>query len=617
MILQALCDYYDRMAEEFPEEVAQPGYAVTSVSKSIVLDKEGHLVQVLDLTEWREICNKNGKTESKAFPMRLVTPQQPKRSGKKPEPAFLCENANFLFGIYSDPEGADYRFEASRSIHETVLHQVQDDGAKAVLSFFARRKKGSLDYGDIDTSGLEEGGNIVFQLESDLGAFIHDRPAIKEAWDHYLSARSENATIGQCLVTGTIGPIARIHGNLDGFGQDKPTLVGFNKDSFVSYRKEKGDNAPVSESAAFKYVTALNMLIGDRSRCLNIHGEKVLFWAEKKAPMEEQIVGAILEGETSFRRFEIDELTSRKVSGVLDHLLQGTPPEQLELSSDVRIFVLGLTSNKTRLVIRYFFVNTFGQFVERLQRHHEDIKVIGSVRDPVNPSVYRIMKETALRGDSKNVPAPHQTALIRSIMTGSPYPNSLYIAMLGRIRAEAGRDAVMAVNRVRIGVIKGYLNRNARLFNQKEWLGVALDSEITEVPYLLGRLFAILNQAQYEALGKVNASIVDKYLNAALASPQQVFPSLLSNAEKHFKKSEKHFVRKQMMSVMEKLPTGGFPKTLNVDAQGQFMIGFYHQQQFFFRGKPTESGTEVGTEPELVQAVGESEASKIGRKSEL
>ncbi|MEK0315031.1 type I-C CRISPR-associated protein Cas8c/Csd1 [Cohnella sp. 56] len=589
MILQALCGFYDRMAEEYPEDVAQPGYAVTSVSRSIVLDCNGNLLQILDLTEWRDITGKNGKKETKPFPSRRVTPQQPKRSGRRPEPAFLCENANFLFGIYSDPDGADYRFEASRAIHETVLRDVEDEGACAVLGFFSKRKKGLLDYDNVDTSRLEEGGNIVFQLEDDCGRYIHERPAIQEAWERYLNSRSVDAATGQCLVTGKIGPIARIHGNLDGFGQDKPTLVGFNQDSFVSYRKEKGDNAPVSESAAFKYVTALNLLIGDKQRSINLHGDKVLYWAEKKAPQEEQLLGMMFEGEASGWRYKMDELTNRKMSGIMDHLYKGTLPEQLDLNENVRIYLLGLSTNKTRVVIRYFYVNTFGQLVKKFRQHYADIYVEGPTWEPKHPSINQIMLETAVRRESKNVPVPHRVAFIRSIMAETPYPDSLLMAMLSRIRAEASEDARKAINRIRIGVIKGYLNRIAESSNRKERIGVELDPNEQAIPYLLGQVFAILNKAQFDALEKVNASIVDKYLNAALASPEQVFPSLLANSEHHFSKSKKYYPRKLLLEVMGKLPADGFPKTLNAAGQGQFLIGFYHQQQEFFKGKDKEA----------------------------
>lgn len=588
MILQSLVGYYDRMQKEHPDDVPGLGYAETSVSKCIVLDSEGNIILVLDLTEEHETINKRGKKEKKRAPRRMLTPQQPKRSGSRPEPAFLCENASFIFGIYNDRAGAEHRFVASGGLHEQILRDVNDPGARAVLAFFGKRKLGSLDYGDVNTSNLQESGNIIFQLENAAG-YIHECRAVQAAWEMHLRAKTEASSIGQCLVTGEVGPIARIHGNLDGFGQDKPTLVGFNQNSFVSFGKEKGDNAPVSETAAFKYATAMNMLINDKGHCLNIHGDKLLFWAERKAPLEENAVAILMQGATFTNEPELDAESNRKLKSVAKHLLDGTRPEELGLDVDVRIFVLGISANKTRLVIRYFYVNTFGQLVDRLQSHHQDIYIEGPAWEPEHPSFRKILLETAVRRESGNVAPPHQVALIRSVMNGTPYPESLFLAMLMRIRAEAAVDAKAAINRTRIGFIKGYLNRIDHQNKKRERVGVNLNEGEAPIAYRLGRIFAILNKAQSDAIEKVNASIVDKYLNAALASPEQVFPSLLANSEHHFSKSKKFYTKKLLLDAAELLPKEGFPQTLNAKGQGQFMIGFYHQQQVFFKGKDKSS----------------------------
>ncbi|OKP84003.1 hypothetical protein A3844_20735 [Paenibacillus helianthi] len=585
MILQALCGYYDRLAEASDSKVAQPGYELNTVACCIVLDKEGNVCDVIDMIDEIEVTGIKGKKEKKRQPRRIITPQQPKRAGSRPEPAFLCENANFIFGIYKDRAGADYRFAASRDIHEKILMDIDDEGAQAILAFYNVRKQGSYQYEGVNTSYLDDGGNIVFLLDGELD-FIHNRPKIQAAWNRYLAQRSTEASIGQCLVTGEVLPIARIHGNLGGFGQDKPTVVGFNQDSFVSYRKEKGENAPVSETAAFKYVTALNMLISDRNHCVHMHGDKLLFWAEREAPLEEQAIVGLMEGGTSQPDKMLDEVRNREIASILDSLYKGKSPGELGLDPHVKFYLLGLAANKTRVVIRYFYVNTFDQLVTHLQLHHQDIHIVGPAWEPEHPSVNKILIETAVLHKSENVPTPHRSALIRSILSGGVYPNSLYMAMLGRIRAEAAANAKTAINRTRIGVIKGYLNRISRLLNNKEELmTVALNKDEKSISYLLGRIFALLEKAQSDALGNVNASVVDKYLNAALASPQQVFPSLLLNAEKHFSKSKKYNIKMRIREIMEDVPSDGYPKTLNTEDQGKFLVGYYHQQQDIYTKK--------------------------------
>jgi len=576
MILRSLCGYYDRLASDSNSDVPVMGYEVNNVSSCITLDADGNVTGVISL------LNDNKK------PIKLITPIQPKRAGQRPEPAFLCENAEFIFGIYKNEEGAEYRFHASREKHEKVLKDVDDAGAKAILRFFEKREKGGFSYIKADTSALENGGNIVFRLKGE-DTYIHERAAIKNAWMQYLSQKTAEAEVGQCLVTGETGPIARLHGNVGGFGTDKPTLVAFKQDSFVSYRKVQGANAPVSELAAFKYITALDNLISDRNHRINLCGDKVVFWAEKNAPLEESAINYFFGGKMEENEeAKLDERESRRIRSVLASLYTGRKPEELGMDVNVRFYILGISSNKTRLVIRFFYTDTFGVLIDRLLMHYKDIGIIGPEWEPENPGPFQILLETAVRREQKNVPPTLESALMRCILWGTPYPNSLFIAILNRIRAEANNDSAKAINRTRVGILKGYLNRMSRLNNDGEMMTMALNEQETNTAYLLGRIFALLEKAQYDALGKVNASIVDKYLNSALATPQTVFPMLLTLAEKHISKSEKYYTKIQIGKIIDLISSEGFPQALNAEEQGKFLIGYYHQRQVLYTKSITE-----------------------------
>lgn len=575
MILQSLCGYYDRLQNDPESGVALFGYSRVGISACIVINPAGDIVSV------RSLMNSDGK---KLRPTPMIVPEPPKRAGAKPAPAFLCENAEFIFGIYKTPDGAEYRFNASSEIHNIVLGNVDDEGARAILAFFAKRTKGAYDGYGVDTSPLENGGYIIFQLTGD-DCFLHERHAIKKAWEKYKSDQSGEAEIGQCLVSGDIGPIARIHNNMGGFGQDKPTLVAFKQPSFNSFGKKQGMNAPVSESAAFKYTTALNNLLSDRRHNLNLHDGRILFWAEKDSPVEETLLASVLSSEHILDDSGLDELSAAKVRGTLQSLVRGKVPENILLDRDVRFYVLGLSASKTRLVIRFFYTNSFGELLERFRQHFQDISIVGLQ----HPSLYRILLETAVGRESSNVAPNLESILMLSILNGTLYPHSLYQAMLRRIRAEGGKDPQKAkgypINSVRVGIIKGYLNRLCRLNNQKEMMKVALDTEERDIGYLLGRLFAMLEKAQKDALGEVNASIVDKYLNAALATPQMVFPMLLALSKKHISKKDNWYMDRLITQVVNQIPASGFPISMNSEQQGRFLIGYYHQNQDLYTKK--------------------------------
>ena len=108
-----------------------------------------------------------------------------------------------------------------------------------------------------------------------------------------------------------------------------------------------------------------------------------------------------------------------------------------------------------------------------------------------------------------------------------------------------------------------------------------LNEESVNVPYNLGRLFAVLEHIQEEANPGINATIKDKYFNAAAATPAHIFPLLVSLAQKHLRKlnegSRITFNRK-IEDIMSKFEEG-YPARLTLPQQGSFHLGYYHQTQ--------------------------------------
>jgi CRISPR-associated protein Csd1 len=232
-----------------------------------------------------------------------------------------------------------------------------------------------------------------------------------------------------------------------------------------------------------------------------------------------------------------------------------------------------------------------------VRQHYEDLVVVG---DHKVPSIYRILLETAVRRDSDNVAPGLERALMQSILLGTNYPYSLYQAMLRRIRAEGGQDPKKLkgypINAVRVGILKGYLNRKNRINNRKERMTMALNPDERDKGYLLGRLFAVLEKAQKDALGNVNASIVDKYLNSALATPQMVFPMLLTLSKKHNAKSGSFYNDRLTGEIVNQLPSSGFPISLNPEEQGRFIIGYYHQNVSLYTPKVHRAKDDVSAD---------------------
>ena len=111
---------------------------------------------------------------------------------------------------------------------------------------------------------------------------------------------------------------------------------------------------------------------------------------------------------------------------------------------------------------------------------------------------------------------------------------------------------------------------------------MALDTERREVAYLLGRLFAVLEKAQLDALGKVNATIKDRFFSSASATPASVFPRLLRLSQHHIEKAEYGYISDRRISeIIEHINM--FPSHLNLENQGLFAIAYYQQKNALYR----------------------------------
>ena len=207
-------------------------------------------------------------------------------------------------------------------------------------------------------------------------------------------------------------------------------------------------------------------------------------------------------------------------------------------------------------------------------------------------SLYWHLRETAVLGKSDNVAPNLAGEWARAILAGTPYPLTLLNTVLMRIRADG------EVNGRRASILKAVLIRNFG-FTERE-APVGLDRDNRRKGYLLGRLFAVYEQAQRAALGRsVNSTIKDKFYGSASAQPRKVFPILDSGSANHLSKlgkvrpGQRTNLEKEIAEIMEKMAPGEtpaedpFPATLPAAEQALFGLGYYHQRSAFFARKET------------------------------
>lgn len=602
MILQSLYELYQRLAADSRSGVPRQCYCMGNAAVALEITVDGELVNAVPL---------GSQGRKKPVPIRLIVPDRIKRSSTMIAPNFLCDTAKYFLGAEI---GADERkvtglakecLAKTRELHRAVLRAITDEGAAAVLAFWDRwnpDEYGTNEKLALVRDVLDTGGNIVFRLAGDA-TFVHDRLEVMQAWEHY-SNQSSGATLGQCLVTGRTGPVARLHKSISGIAGAQSTgatLVSFNIPSAESYGKKQGTNSPVSESAAFAYATALNWLTSNERHRLLIGDTTVVFWAEKAGP-EEDLMLELFSG--AFGTYESDgqskadqqivndEKASGQVRSLLERAMRGLPvdAEMTAFDQGVRFYLLGLAPNAARLSVRFWHVDTFGRLLEKLNTHFREMSI--DHREGERPiSVGRLLMECAPAVDRKRekIPPTLVGALMRSILQGTAYPQSLYTAIIGRIRSDfddpKNPKLERKINYPRAAFLKAHLTRKRRIAgggNAKEVLREMLDPQNPNTGYQLGRLFALLEKAQQDANPGINATIKDRYYASASSTPGAVFPVLIRLAQHHLAKSDYGFlVDKQIESVMTQIKR--FPAHLNLDDQGFFALGYYQQRNALYR----------------------------------
>lgn len=583
-ILSSLAKAYDRLPDAPPF-----GYSSEKIGFVISLNEDGTVANIID---WRE---GDGK---KARPRLVTVPASFKRPGTTPRAFFLWDNSSYLLGVSGDSaKDCSLRHAAFKELHFSLLQATDDIGLLAVLHFLETWQPDHFQE-PIWPEDMKD-QNIIFALESVRPRqFIHDRIEARKAWLRVSNAEADSANI--CLVTGERSPTARLHQAIKGVwgGQVAGgSIVSFNLDAFTSYGHEQGDNAPVSEAAAFAYTTALNRFLerGSGHR-MQIADASTVFWADAEniedAAEAEAIFGFLFEADNADEEKNAEEkLATQKLFVKLEQIRDGVPLVEVEprLEKGVRFYVLGLAPNAARLSVRFYYSDDFGALTEHYQRFVSDMRIEPEPRGGY-PPLWRYLQETAVLGKRENVTPNLAGEWMRSILTGTHYPLTLMSSVLTRIRADG------EINALRAGILKALLIRNF-----KREVPVALDTESRNRGYLLGRLFAVYQQIQVAALGsKVNSTIKDKFYGSASAQPRKVFSVLETGSANHLSKIGKQkpgyrvTLEKSVASIMDLMEPGSdpFPASLPAEDQALFGLGYYHQRNEFF--KKTEAAVETG-----------------------
>jgi CRISPR-associated protein Csd1 len=579
MILQALNEYYERKSQDPESGLAPAGWEPKAIHFLLVLSTQGDLVAIDDLRQTQ------GK---KLVAPTMLVPQSVKRSVNI-DANLLWDNAEYVLGICID--GKDDRVaEQHKGFVERMEHDLKecytDESIQAVKIFLKNDFTNYTPKGDISSDWNEiissKAFNISFRFVQDLHP-VFWRPDIKKRIELNAACGDTSAKEGFCLIQGVDTKIARLHPsikNVWGAQSSGANIVSFNQQSFESYGepKRQGLNSPVGESATFNYSTALNYLLRrDSPQRIQVGDASTVFWAEKTSPLEDAFASLFSEPQ---EKIDDPDWNTEIVKTLYEVAVKGgyVPDD-----SKNHFYVLGLSPNASRISVRFWQVDTVKAMAEKIKLHFDDIEIVKPERELKYPSLFRLLASLAMLGKMDKLPPRLAGEVMRSIITGLPYPITMLQAAILRVKAE--RD----VGPKRASLIKGYINRAMRYgkIKGKEALQVSLDFDNRDSGYLMGRLFATLEKIQEDANPGLNATIRDRYYSSASSTPVMVFSTLLKLKNHHIAKlaseGAKVFYEKLIAEIMNSLDM--FPRTLSLEEQGLFAIGYYQQRQYFYTKK--------------------------------
>ena len=359
-------------------------------------------------------------------------------------------------------------------------------------------------------------------------------------------------------------------------------LISFTCNSFQSFGKEQSENAPVSPRAARGYTTALNYLLQkEHKQVVRLGEDSIVFWTDR-ACAEESLLGALFDGLDATEQTQ-DSALLHKVRSLLTAMACGRPVSEDDgIDTSVRFFVLGLAPNAARLGVRLWVTDTFGNLLQRFGRWYRDLAIERRYPgEEEHPALWQLLRDLAPLQKSENIPPLLGGQLLRSILLGRAWPQSMYTAALQRIHADKN------VTYYRAALIKAHLCDTTA-----KGATMSLAKEEQNKGYRLGRLFAVLEKAQTDALGSVNASLRERYIGAASTRPCLVFPQLLKTAQFHISKSAKQHpgydirFSRLVSEIMDGMTV--FPPVLSLEDQGRFMLGYYHQNNALYQKKTAD-----------------------------
>lgn len=565
MLLQRLREYADARLKLPPTL-----YAEVPVRYIIELDLSGRLLSAepLDTRDPAKPRTQRGT--------RRHVPSIQRTSAIKP--LLLADNAEYTFGLPREQSRSERAHECHRAyvaLVEECARVTGEPAVQAVLQFLTSDPLAQLDLPE----DFDPGALITFRVGD---TFVVDLPAVQAFWASWNDPAAAGAPRMQCLVCGQERPVLRrLQEKVKGVpgGQTSGTaIISANAPAFESYGLNESLIAPTCAECGEKFTKAINELLRSEQNRLILGGAAFVFWTRDDVD------------------FSLTSFLANPEPAEVRHLLESVyRGGQLADIDETAFYATVLSGSGGRAVVRDWIDTTVGQVRRNLARWFTWQRIIGPNGEEPQPLGLYALAAATVRDASKDLAPPTPRALLRTALTGAPLPPGLLYQAVKRNRAEQG------VTRTRAALIKlallsqeqaGQLlprdrsdqSKDQGSIDRKEDAMVQLDPNHPRVAYHCGRLLAVLEQVQRLAIPGGQATIVDRFFGTASSAPASVFGRLLRGAQPHLAKLERDR-RSAYVALQRRIEDivaaiGAFPRTLTLEDQGFFALGYYHQRAY-------------------------------------
>ncbi|MFA7060261.1 MAG: type I-C CRISPR-associated protein Cas8c/Csd1 [Pedobacter sp.] len=510
--------------------------------------------------------------------------------------------------------------DSSKKKHQLFLDKIADykqlQGLAPVIAFYHNNKTVGLD------KALEEfesiaatndkkikkrlTGNIGFRVQTEA-IRIHEKSEVLNAVISKYELMQQEQLSGatrQCSVCGKHDyPVEDIpHGMIKKVPDGQTAgcaLVSYNENAFESYGLKGNRNSSICTNCAKTYVEGLNSLLssGKEIPVTDKNGKTKLQFRYSKRRKLGPDTTVVFWTRNNIALDEIDQLeapSANDVARMIDSLSSGKEKDALYLDPE-RFYSCTLSGAAARIAVRDWIETSLGDFRTSItcwfrdiaiEKYDFDLKKLVTHYSPLyelSRSCQRKNSDGSYDKDDTGTARVATNLWKAALQNSSSMPLWILTKVLQRARLDK-----YGLTTERAALIKLILNRNNKgdgfMITEKAIQG---DRPIA---YILGQIFAMLENIQYAALGDKNAGIREKFFTYAMTSPAAAFGRLFNLSSKHFTKlkSEKPGLAvkldKELQELCKDIDIMKFPQLFLLEEQGQFAIGYYHQKQTQFAG---------------------------------